>query len=283
MERITQAIQSTWDSGKLGEGLKLTSEQLIAFQTHAEEGFSRQWLEPPQEPNWLRPSGWNCARKKAYIKLHPELATAFNFRVNCNFYFGDVVENWITSLALAAGVPLKHVGAKQLTLSTVLGDGHPDGIIAWDDAPHELLEVKKLSGYGFRELKKAQTIREFDDEFGYRTQVSAYADGAIKAGLIDPAGPIRIIGVKLDPIEILEKVFVYDKQLIESRTAEAKKIEKATDVTELPVIDDAIPGVATKLRAACQFCPFMKSCWEAEGVRLTERFERGRMNHYIGG
>jgi hypothetical protein len=264
--RIKNMIEKAWEEGTFN----LTPRIQMSYVTAVQNALIRQWIEPKHLSEWDRPSSWSCARKKAFIK-HGYPEEQFPMRTIGNFWLGDLYETAFVTLALMAGAPIKYGLADQLELNTVVGKGHPDGIVIWPDTPKEVLEVKKMAPYpGFNDFKKCESISDLSDTFGYRSQICMYADGAIQEGLIEPEGLIRYVAINASNFEICEKEFKYDPDLVAKCKKEASAIRKSKTPYELPSLPRETVEKTGMLKTptTCRFCSHAANCWENEGYRF---------------
>jgi hypothetical protein len=245
----------------------------LEFEQAAANAVLRQLVEREQSKNFDRPSGWKCARAKAFVKFSPELAAPITLKQTMTFMMGDIYEAVAVLMARSAGVDLRHTGAAQLTLDTMLGKGHPDGIVCDEvGAPVELLEVKSMADYGFRLFQRG----EWSDDWGYVSQASAYAVAAHEAGLI-LAPRYRVVAVNKLTLEIDDKVFDADMAALGVRVVSRMRVTNAGTLGDIerpfePKYSYKDGATEMELPVTCAYCDFKAPCWATDGFTIkTEK------------
>lgn len=240
---------------------------LLEFQHSMGNAALRQLVERKQSKEWDRPSGWKCELAKLYTKLSPESAEPISMKSMMTFLYGDIVEAVSVLMARAAGIDLRFTGNEQLTLKTVLNNGHPDGIVCDDvGAPVELLEVKSMADYGFRLFQRG----EWNDDGGYVAQASAYTQAAFEQGII-LAPRYRVLAVNKLTLEIDDKLFDVDEQALSRRVAQRAQVAEATQLSDItrPYAPKYCEGsTKAELPWQCGYCDYNKACWGRDGFTI---------------
>ena len=130
-------------------------------------------LTPPEEERkggTLRMSniGQPCSRKLWYHCNNDEEGETLQPSTHLKFLFGDLLEDLLLSLAVAAG---HTVEGHQDTMESAGIKGHRDAVI-----DGVTVDVKSASTYSFKKFKEGK-LRE-DDAFGYIQQLSSYVYAA---------------------------------------------------------------------------------------------------------
>jgi len=251
---------------------------LMDFGYECVNSAVRQYIERSDYTVWERPSGFNCARKKACIK-HGVEGEPLELRSIDVFFNGDLHEAATVLQAKMAGEDIRYTGREQLTLETALGPGHTDGIRFVEGREESILECKSMSDYGFQKFRKLPercSIVMLDDTFGYATQGDAYIDGFDS----EHALPLRMIGVNKLNLAKHEVIFDFDFGILERRKEEVKLIRACKSPWELPRFEPAIDNRSgrEKLPVQCSYCSFKHPCWKADGFRLKEeKMGRGKV------
>ena len=191
-----------------------------------------------------------CPRRLWYKYNMPSLAEKPDGRTLLKFFYGDILEELVLSVAEDAG---HTVTSKQERVVYEVGDGWKvrgridaivDGVV---------VDVKSVTKFSEEKFKNNLV----DDPFGYYQQLNGYA----AATNIDNAGFLTIqkeLGhVSYYPIEVNKTLF-------------KMQAEHAVETVSLPSPDtikrlDSVPASKTsknkKLCASCSYCSFKKECW----------------------
>ena len=190
-----------------------------------------------------------CPRKLNYRVNHSELAEGIDGNTRLKFFYGDVLENLVLSLAEASG---HVVEARQDRAVLDLEDGWK--VTGYIDAVVDgvLVDVKSTTKYGEEKFKNGL----IDDPFGYKMQLGGYAValGHTTAGFLTIQKELGHLGWY--PIEV-------DKAAV-MQGARAAVSYVQRDVEELPRLDPVPQSKTsknTKLCTSCSYCPFKKTCW----------------------
>lgn len=108
--------------------------------------------------------GQPCERKLWYSVNTKDDGETLRPEVRLKFLFGDILEDLLLSLAVAAG---HTVEGHQDTMSIKGIKGHRDAVI-----DGVTVDVKSASSYSFQKFKEHRL--EYEDPFGYMTQLGSY-------------------------------------------------------------------------------------------------------------
>lgn len=198
--------------------------------------------------------GTPCERKLWYSINEPHGGEALPTSARLKFLYGDLLEELLLSLAVAAG---HDVQGMQDTLAVGGVKGHRDAVI-----DGITVDVKSASPYGYK--KFAQGGLRDDDPFGYISQLSSYVyagrdsdveshptlgaflvvdkvNGHICLDMYD-FGPE--IDTKLDDVEHIKQMV---RGEIPDRSFEPEPMGKAGNM---------------KLAMQCSYCDRKQECWE---------------------
>ena len=128
--------------------------------------------EQPRGTLRMSSIGQPCERKLWYSVNAHEEGEVLRPETKIKFLYGDILEDLLLSLAVAAG---HKVEGHQDTLEIKGIKGHRDAVI-----DGVTVDVKSASTYSFKKFKEGGLLR--DDPFGYMTQLSSY----VYAGKDDP-------------------------------------------------------------------------------------------------
>lgn len=273
MLSITDQIRAKFDS----DSLEVTPRIVAEFGYECANSLVRQFAERSISKEWARPSGWNCARKKACVK-HGIEGEDLDLRAITTFFNGDLHEASFVAMALSAGVDLRFVGHQQLTVPTVLGKGHTDGVYVKES----VLEIKSVSDFGFQKLMKMPercSVTELDNAFGYGNQTNCYMDGVFKMGLIEQP-LVRFIAVSKQNLAFTEKVLEFDKGMLLRCVEEFAAVERSESPWELERFEPDFKKGSECLPVQCAYCPFKEQCWGADGYSIRME-QSGRSKVWI--
>ena len=205
--------------------------------------------ERPAKTLYFSEVGDPCPRKLHYRVNSPELAESIDGNTRLKFFYGDVLETLVLSLAEAAGHSVSNrQGRATLDLPNgwkVVGriDAIVDGV---------LVDVKSTTKYGEEKFKNALV----DDPFGYKMQLGGYAValGHSEAGFLTIQKELGHLGWYPIPVD--------EKAVVAGATEATNVVSK--ELEELPRLEP-VPQSKTsknkKLCTSCSYCPFKKSCW----------------------
>jgi hypothetical protein len=220
----------------------------------------------PQEPRGylsLSSIGTPCKRKLWYKVNEPMTAEPLPASALLKFFFGDIIEALVLSLAMAAGHRVTGMQSR-LDVNGIKGsrDAVIDGVT---------IDVKSASTFSFKKFKDGK-LRE-DDPFGYISQLSSYVYGGKDDNLVEhkTKGAFLVIDKTLGNICI--DVYDFTHEL----TTKDQEMQAAKDLVAGPIPAERIPPVPqsktspnTKLAMPCSYCEFKKSCYPEARTFLYE-------------
>ena len=220
----------------------------------------------PQEPRGylsLSSIGTPCKRKLWYKVNEPMTAEPLPASALLKFFFGDIIEALVLSLAMAAGHRVTGMQSR-LDVNGIKGsrDAVIDGVT---------IDVKSASTFSFKKFKDGK-LRE-DDPFGYISQLSSYVYGGKDDNLVEhkTKGAFLVIDKTLGNICL--DVYDFTHEL----TTKDQEMQAAKDLVAGPIPAERIPPVPqsktspnTKLAMPCSYCEFKKSCYPEARTFLYE-------------
>lgn len=237
-----------WDNA-VGEYMSANIAQL------AESRFKK-----PQEPrNYLSLSslGTPCKRKLWYKVNTPGLAEPLGPNTLLKFFYGDMVEELVLALAVAAG---HKVEGTQDRMDVHGIKGHRDAVI-----DGMTIDVKTASPAGFKKFKNGNLRKE--DPFGYISQLSSYVYAAKDDPLVTDKkrGGFLVVDkvhgdICLDVYDFSEE-FAAKEREVEDLKIMADSIEPPERGFEAIPQKADIPDGNQKLPFACGMCEYKKACY----------------------
>lgn len=216
-------------------------------------GNEREEREPTLR---LSGMGTSCTRKLWYSINKPDDNEVFRASTLLKFLYGDLLEDLILSLAIAAG---HDVAGMQDTLEVAGIKGHRDAVI-----DGITVDVKSASPYSFIKFKTGG-LRD-DDPFGYISQLSSYVYAGRTQTEVDshPSLGAFLVVNKVSGELCLD---MYDLgHEINTKEEEFEAIKAAVNNPE--VVPDrgfsSIPDGKSgnmKLDTQCSYCAFKDMCW----------------------
>lgn len=217
-------------------------------------------LTPSTEPRakTLRMSniGTPCKRKLWYYLNLPEHETDLPAHAHLKFFYGDIIEGLILSLAKAAG-------------HTVEGEQDEiivDGIVGHRDAVIDgvTVDVKSVSTMGFSKFKRNEL--RADDPFGYMKQLTGYVYGAKDDPKVTDktGGAFLVMDKQHGHLHLDYYDLEHELVLFPSVVGSAKVLSTlpTAPYREWEAIPDGKSG-NMKLPAACSYCDYKWTCWPA--------------------
>ena len=223
--------------------------------TLAENRFKK-----PQEPRSylsLSSLGTPCKRKLWYKINLPGTAESFGPNTLLKFFYGDMIEELVLSLAVAGGHKVEGM-QDQLNVHGI--KGHRDAVI-----DGMTIDVKTASPAGFKKFKNGNLRNE--DPFGYISQLSSYVYAAKDDPLVTDKtrGGFLVIDkvngdICLDVYDFSEefdqkeKEVSYLKQMVSSKEPPERAYEPVDQKADTP-------NGNKKLPFTCSYCEYKKACY----------------------
>jgi hypothetical protein len=211
----------------------------------------------PQEPRgYLSLSGLGTpCKRKLWFKVNcSESGEPLKYNVLLKFFYGDIIEELILSLAKASGHDIK---GQQDRLNVHGIRGHRDAVI-----DGMTVDVKSCSSYAFKKFKSG-TLRD-DDAFGYISQLSSYVYAAKDDPLVTNKTHGAFLAVDKQNGNICLDVhdFTEDLKTKEKEVKEIKAMVKG-DIPKdrIPPVPQSKTSPNMKLSMACSYCDYKKRCW----------------------
>jgi len=225
-------------------------------------------LEQPDERSpTLRMSnmGKPCKRALWYSVNAADEAEPFSPATHFKFLYGDLLESFILSLAVAAG---HDVRGEQDELEIAGIRGHRDAVI-----DNYTVDVKSASPFSFSKFQSG-ALRD-NDAFGYITQLSSYVSaGHARDDTVHPTTGYFLVVNKVSGEICLDEHTFTDAELDKRGDYEATK-ELIADLDNPPPrgfepVDDGYTDRKTKtfkangnklLGVNCSYCDFKNKCY----------------------
>ena len=214
-------------------------------------------FKEPQKPRGylsLSSVGSPCKRKTWYRINKTEEAAPLKPQLLGLFFYGDLLEALVLSLAKAAG---HDVQGEQDRLSVNGIKGHRDAVI-----DGVTIDVKSTSRYGMKKFK-SNSLRD-DDPYGYISQLSSYVYAGKNDPLVKDKDRGAFLVVQKDSFELHLDMYDFSKEL----TTKEKEIDEVKNIVSGNLPDERLAPVPqsegsknTKLCFACTSCEYRKICW----------------------
>lgn len=238
--------------GKGGWDATVTEFLSTSIANVAEARFSKEQL--PRNYLSLSGIGSPCDRKLWYKINQIEDSQPLSPEAIGTFFYGDLLEALILSLAVAAG---HKVEGMQDKVSVFGIPGSRDAVI-----DGVTVDVKSASKYGFQKFYDGN-LRQ-DDPFGYISQLSSY----VFAGKDDPLVKDKTKGAFLVVQKDRFKLCLDEYDFTEEIKQKEEEIERTKAMVAGPIPEGRIPPVPqskssqnTVLSTTCGYCEFRKVCW----------------------
>jgi hypothetical protein len=238
--------------GKGGWDATITEFLSTSIANVAEARFSKEQL--PRNYLSLSGIGSPCDRKLWYKINQIEDSQPLSPEAIGTFFYGDLLEALILSLAVAAG---HKVEGMQDKVSVFGVPGSRDAVI-----DGVTVDVKSASKYGFQKFYDGN-LRQ-DDPFGYISQLSSY----VFAGKDDPLVKDKTKGAFLVVQKDRFKLCLDEYDFTEEIKQKEEEIERTKAMVAGPIPEGRIPPVPqskssqnTVLSTTCGYCEFRKVCW----------------------
>lgn len=229
-----------------------------AFMKAMGETATRRLL-PSEEPRKksLRMSniGQPCKRKLwYYVNLPGTVEPDLTPSTMLKFFYGDIIETLVLSLAKAAG---HDVQGEQDEISVEGVKGHRDCVI-----DGMVVDVKSASSMSFEKFKYNRLKTE--DPFGYIGQLTGYLAAAQDDPLVTNKNEAAFLAIDKQHGHIV--LDVYDlRDEVEDFPKEVSVTKAVVNATIVPprAFEDVPEGKSgnMKLCAACSYCDYKDLCW----------------------
>ena len=233
-------------------------------------------LEKFGEPNTIRSHiglsavGKPCDLQKWRIVNEPEKATPVEPLTLGNFFYGDMLEAFTISLAMAAGHRVEGL-QEPLNVHGIPGSG--DCII-----DGHVVDVKSASSYGFNKfkynqlkgyMKKTKDKEEWIpahevDGFGYISQLSSYLYAYQDDPRVHDKENASFLAVKKDKFALCLDTYNFKDELAKKQEEIEHTLEVIGNPTPPPRGFDAVPDGKSgnmMLGFQCSYCDFRQACW----------------------
>lgn len=236
-----------------GEWDKAVTEFLSSSIANAAEArFSQE--QKPRDYLSLSAIGSSCDRKLWYKLNQSEDAGAVSAEMLGTFFYGDLLEALVLSLAKAAGHTVECMQEEVNVFGVV---GHIDAVI-----DGVMVDVKSASSYGFQKFKN-HNLRE-DDPFGYISQLSSYVYAAKDNPKVKNKTDGAFLVVKKDRFELCLDRYDFTEE-IDNKEVEIERVKAivAGSMPEdrLPLVPQSKSSPNTQLSSTCGYCDFRRVCW----------------------
>lgn len=238
--------------GKGGWDATVTEFFSSSLSSIAEARFSQEQI--PRDYLSLSGIGSPCDRRLWYKINQTESSEPLTAEALGTFFYGDLLEALVLSLAKAAG---HNVEGMQDKVEVFGIPGSRDAVI-----DGVTVDVKSASKYGFEKFRK-HNLRE-DDPFGYISQLSSY----VYAGKDDPLVKNKTEGAFLVVQKDRFKLCLDRYDFTEEIAKKEEEIERVKKLVAGSIPEGRIPPVPqsktsenTVLSTTCGYCDFRKVCW----------------------
>jgi hypothetical protein len=251
---IDTLVEDIYEVIKGNGGWDKTITQYLADSVSkiAEDRFKEPQL--PRGYLSLSSLGTPCKRKLWYKVNLPGEATPLTAEALGTFFYGDIVEALVISLAKAAG---HDVQGEQTPLYINGVKGHRDCVI-----DGVTIDVKSTSGRGFYKFQ-AGTLRE-DDPFGYISQLSSYVAAGKDDPLVKEKTKGAFLAINKERFQLALDVYDFTEEVKNKETeVELIKAMVAGPIpeTRLDPVPQSKTSPNTVLCTTCDYCEFKKICW----------------------
>jgi len=238
--------------GKGGWDETVTKFLSTSIANVAEARFSQEQV--PRNYLSLSSLGTPCDRKLWYKINQTEDSEPLSAETLGTFFYGDLLEALILSLAVAAGHKVEGM-QDRVDVHGIKGsrDAVIDGVT---------VDVKSSSKYGFEKFKNHR-LRE-EDPFGYISQLSSY----VYAGKEDPLVINKTEGAFLVVQKDRFKLCLDRYDFTEEMGSKEEEVERVKSLVAGPIPEERISPVPqsktsenTVLSTTCGYCEFRKVCW----------------------
>jgi hypothetical protein len=238
--------------GKGGWDATITEFLSTSIANVAEARFSQ--AQVPRDYLSLSGIGTPCDRKLWYKINQTESSEPLSPEALGTFFYGDLIEALVLSLAKAAGHTIEGM---QDRVSVFGISGQRDAVI-----DGITVDVKSASKYGFEKFR-SHNLRD-DDPFGYISQLSSY----VYAGKDDPLVKNKKEGaflvVQKDRFKLCLDRYDFTDEL-DGKEEEIKRVKEMVSggipEDRLQPVPQSKTSANTQLSTTCGYCDFRKVCW----------------------
>ena len=238
-----------------------------------------KFVEAQQPRDYLSLSslGTPCRRKLWYRINNPNVAAPPSAESLGNFFYGDLLETFLLTLAKASG---HQVEGEQEEVEINGVKGHVDAII-----DGVVVDIKSASKYGFEKFQNNNLRNE--DSFGYISQLSSYCYALKDDPRILNPNTGAFLAVKKDRFKLALDVYNLSEE-IKNKSDEVDKAKELVKQKTPPKRLDPVPQFPKKdngnrvIPFTCDWCEFKKTCWGndvrkfiySDGVRWLTHVEK---------
>lgn len=238
-------------------GLNGWDETLGDLMGEAIAKVASQRFSKPQEPRaYLSLSGMGTPDCELWYKVNnPDFAAPLPANVLFKFYYGDIIEEVVLTLAKMSG---HSVTGEQDKVDVHGVKGHRDAVI-----DGVTVDAKSASPFAYQKFKKGE-LRE-NDPFGYISQLSSY----VYAGKDDPLVLDKTRGafLAIDKVggHICLDMYDFTEELATKSDEVDHKKAVVNSPDRPPRAFEPVPQSKTspneKLGTRCSYCAYKKACW----------------------
>lgn len=198
--------------------------------------------------------GTPCRRKLWYSINEPNGGEALPAYVKFKFLYGDILEQLLISLAIAAGHKVEGV---QDVLEVDGVRGHRDCVI-----DGITVDIKSASSYAYKKFASGN-LRN-DDPFGYISQLSSYVYAGRNSEVESHPSLGAFLVVDKQNGHVCLDMYDFGPEL-DSKLSEIQEVREAVGLPEPPprAFSDEADGKSgnRKLGIQCSYCDFKEKCW----------------------
>lgn len=238
--------------GKGGWDATITDYLASEISKIAEARFSEE--QQPRGYLGMSSLGHPCKRKIWYDVNMPDAAEPLAARTLGMFFYGDLLEALVLSLAKAAG---HEVTGEQDVMRIGSIKGHRDAVI-----DGVTVDVKSTHEHGMFKFRNNGLYN--DDPFGYVSQLSSY----VYAGKDDPLVTNKthgaFIAVCKSSFELLLDVYDFTDEL----ATKEQEVAAIQTMVSGPIPEERMPDKEQSktspnkvLKAPCSYCQYKRTCW----------------------
>lgn len=254
MKDISTLVPDIYEviEGKGGWDATITEYLASEISKIAEARFSEE--QQPRGYLSMSSLGTPCKRKLWYQVNMSEEGQKLGAKTLGTFFYGDLLEALVLSLAKAAG---HEVTGEQDKLEINGIKGHRDAVI-----DGVTVDVKSTHERGMFKFRNNGLYK--DDPFGYVSQLSSYVYAGKDDPLVRDKTHGAFLAVRKDRFELALDIYDFSEK-IQTKEQEVEDI-KAMVAGPLPterMPDDKQSATSPNriLKAPCSYCEFKQACW----------------------